>query len=545
MALRRNNGKREHGAAGADAILPPQLLHALLEGLEEGVANVSPDGEILYASSRFAELLRADVFCELAGNGVPKRLFGTKLHRLISAASWSHLDAALSRGAHEPTEGEITVEVRPGSLRTIRLCLRPLPMGGKKTIGVTATEVTELVEKTRALQDSETSLHSLSARILQLQDEERRRIARDLHDITGQELTVVVMSLNQIAKSLDKPGVNVERAIVDAVGLVRKIEDEVRSLSYVLHPPLLDEFGLASALQWYADGFRKRSGIEVEVECPRGLPRFATEKETALFRVVQESLTNVLRHSGSAKAWIRLSIDPAGIRLSVEDEGRGIGGTSAAVTGRKSATGVGILGMRERLQQLGGSLEICPRARGTQVIASVPIDQTEPAAAAAEPPVREPVSDAGGVSGGMDKGVTPRVCRKRILIADDHEVTRQGIRTLLQDEVDLEICGEAQDGMEAVIKTQELNPDLVIMDINMPKAGGFSAANTIRKSGAPAKIIFFTTHTLGELERMSRVAGFEGFVYKTNAAHDLLRGVRAVLSGNKFFNSQVSQARSA
>src|SRR5215469_10704480 len=359
MALRRNNGKREHGAAGADSILQPQLLHALLEGLEEGIANVSPGGEILYANSRFVELLCADSgFREFAGNGIAKRLFGRKLNRLISAASWNDLDAALSRGALEPTEGEITVEVRPGCLRTIRLCLRPL-----------------------------------SARILQLQDQERRRIARDLHDITGQELAVVVMSLNQIAKSLDKPGVNVERAIVDAVGLVRKIEDEVRSLSYVLHPPLLDEFGLASALQWYADGFRKRSGIEVEVECPRGLPRFATEKETALFRVVQESLTNVLRHSGSAKAWIRLSIDPAGIRLSVEDEGRGIGGTSAAVTGRKSATGVGILGMRERLQQLGGSLEICPRARGTQVIASLPIDQTQPAAAAVEASVRGSVSD--------------------------------------------------------------------------------------------------------------------------------------------------------
>ena len=129
------------------------------------------------------------------------------------------------------------------------------------------------------------------------------------------------------------------------------------------------------------------------------------------------------------------------------------------------------------------------------------------------------------------------------MIADDHEVTRQGIRTLLQEELDLEICGEAQDGMEAVTKAEELNPDLVIMDINMPRGGGFSAAHSIRKSGATAKIIFFTTHTLGELERMSRLAGFEGFVCKMNAAHDLLRGVRAVLSGNKFYDSQLIQAR--
>ena len=545
MSLRRSNGKRQNGTAGADAWVGPQFLNVLLEGIDEGVANVSPTGEILYANSRFGELLYADGLFKDQNDDSPKRLLGTNLNQLISAESWDDLKLALIRGSQGSTEGEITVEARPGCRRTIRLCLRPLSLAGKNTIGVTATEVTELIEKTRALQDSEASLHSLSARILQLQDEERRRIARDLHDITGQELAVVVMSLNQIAKNLGRPGLDLQRAILDAVELGRKVEDEVRLLSYLLHPPLLDEFGLGSALQWYADGFKKRSGIAVEVDCPRGLPRLAAEKETALFRVVQESLTNVLRHSGSAKAWIHLSLDSGCMRLSVEDEGRGIDGKLAAITERKSPPGVGILGMRERLQQLGGSLQICPRARGTQVIARLPIEQAEGASASAENMVPEPSAGAGAVSGEIGARAAPRISRKRILIADDHEVTRRGIRTLLQDELDLEICGEAQDGMEAVIKTKELNPDLVIMDINMPRAGGFAAAHDIRKSGASAKIIFFTTHTLAELERMSRMAGFEGFVYKMNAANDLVRGVRAVLSGNKFYDSQLIQARSA
>ena len=393
-SLRRSNGKHQNGTAGTD----PQVLNVLLEGINEGVANVSATGEILYANSRFAELLCAKALFKEPNDDSPKRLVGTNLKQLISAGSWEDLKLALARGSQGPTDGEITVEARPDSRRTIRLCLRPLSTAGKNTIGVTATEVTELIQKTRALQDSEASLHSLSARILQVQDEERRRIARDLHDITGQELAVVLMSLNQIAKNLDGPSLNVQQAIVDAVELVRKVEDEVRSLSYLLHPPLLDEFGLGPALEWYAEGFEKRSGITVEVDCPRGLPRLAAEKETALFRIVQESLTNVLRHSGSGKARIRLSLDSAGMRLSIEDEGRGIDGKLAAITDRKSPAGVGILGMRERLQELGGSLEIRSRARGTQVIASLPIEQTESTSAGAENPVPRPSAGAGEVS---------------------------------------------------------------------------------------------------------------------------------------------------
>jgi PAS domain S-box-containing protein len=532
---RRNNGKPQNSDSALDVAPSRSLLSTLLEGLNEGIANVSPTGEILYANPRFAELVSTDPW---------RRLAGRELKDLVSPASWDELHAALDRGAHEPAEGEIKVATTSGSPRTIRMSLRPVRLARKTTIGVTAAEVTELMEKTRALQDSERSLHTLSARILQLQDEERRRIARDLHDITGQELAVVAMSLNQIVKNLCQPDPNVQRAIVDAVALVRKIEDEVRSLSYLLHPPLLDDFGLASALHWYADGFTKRSGIAVEVECPRSFPRLAAEKEMALFRVIQEGLTNVLRHSGSSKAWIRISFDPVGVRLSVEDEGRGIGGKAAAMAeGRTS--GVGLLGMRERLQQLGGTLEICPRTRGTQVLASLPIERGERATSSSEIPVPQPASGSGQISKESGEAAEAGVCRKRILIADDHEVTRQGIRTLLRDEPDLEICGEARDGMEAVMKARQLNPDLVIMDINMPGAGGFSAARSIRQSGMPAKIIFFTTHTLRELERMSRIAGFEGFVYKTNAAHDLLRGIRTVLAGDKFFDSQAPRTQSA
>lgn len=543
MPVRRNNGKPHNGAAGANSRARYSLLALLLESIDEGVANVTSDGTICYANSRFVQLLSVGLFKELLHGDSASGLVGINLRRLISGSSWNDLERALRQAEHGPTEGELRVETSSSSPRIIHLTLRPVRHGGESSIAVTASEVTELLEKNRVLEDaeaslkdSEASLHTLSARILQLQDQERRRIARDLHDITGQELAVVVMSLNQVTKSLDQPGSDLERIVLDAVQLVRKVEDEIRTLSYVLHPPLLDDFGLGSALQWYADGFQKRSGIAVEVDCPKNVPRLVSEKETALFRVVQEGLTNVLRHSGSRRAWIRLAFDSAAVRVSVEDEGRGIANKSIAQN--KTTSSVGIQGMRERLQQFGGSLQVSPRSRGTKVVATIPFQEADRTVADSEAAAAQLASAARG-DFAEAANAAPAAARKRILIADDHEVTRRGIRTLLQAEQDLEICGEAQDGIEAMAKARELNPDLVIMDVTMPHAGGFTAANAIRGSGAPAKILFFTTHDFGELEKTSRIAGFEGFVRKTNAAHDLLRAVRAVLEGDKFYNSEV------
>src|SRR5262249_46392015 len=148
----------------------------------------------------------------------------------------------------------------------------------------------------------EASVHKMSARLLQVQDEERRRIARDLHDVTGQKLAVCVMSLDRLKGLPDTSGQDTQRSVTQSVNLLREVDSEIRTLSYLLHPPLLDEEGLESALLWFVDGFSKRTGIEVKTEISHGMPRFAMELEVAIFRVVQEALTNVFRHSGSPRA---------------------------------------------------------------------------------------------------------------------------------------------------------------------------------------------------------------------------------------------------
>jgi signal transduction histidine kinase len=529
----------------------PRVLSTLLEGIEEGVAHVSTEGVILYANERFAQLLGAHPADMVEGQA--------RLRDFLSAECWTELDEGLKLAAREPVEGSLRVEDVPDrTVRMIRLALRPVRWKKATTIGVTAAEMTQLMEKNRELQEKESSLHALSARILQLQDEERRRIARDLHDITGQELAVVIMQLMQVAKQ-QRMDAEAEKGIADAASLVKKIEDEIRTLSYVLHPPLLDELGLCAALNWYADGFTKRSSIEVRVEVAQDLPRLTNEKEMALFRVVQEALTNVLRHSGSRKALIRVTFDHEAVVLTVEDEGKGIGRRRLGKAAQEH--GVGIAGMRERLQQLGGGLEMRPLPKGTQVSARVPIRRAEP--------IERPLTEAELLKVAMalghkeEPGATVRtrasageantsatasgasVAKKRVLIADDHEVTRQGIRSLLRDEQDIEICGEAKDGPDAVAKAKQLNPDLIIMDLTMPGGGGFSAANQIRSSGSPAKILLFTTHSSSQLEGLSRMAGFDGIVHKTDGARDLVCGVRAVLGGNKFFRAEAAKASAA
>jgi len=511
-----------------------RIFWELLDGLRVGVANVLPSGQILYANTQFLETLGIPLHRDPAQ---------THLRDFIASACWDEMYAALDRGLRASVEAEIQVATVGEKPRTIRLTLGPV--GGERgsTVRIVATEVTELVETNRALKETEASLRSLSARILQLQDQERRRIARDLHDTTGQELAVIVMTLKHLSDSLDKPGFDARKAILEAVDLARKVNEEIRTLSYLLHPPLLDEFGLGSALKWYVEGFSQRSGIDVAVDVPERLPRFASDKETALFRVVQEGLTNVLRHSGSRKALIRVTAAEGQVQVGVRDEGAGIDSRTLARLGfGAKALGVGIPGLRERLRQLGGGLEISSGPRGTALVATLSTadeaESEESRETVFEAPRRERNDEA-------PREGEPQLVRTKILVVDDHELMRRGIRALLEDQHDLEICGEAKNGSEALQKTGELNPDVIIMDLSMPGSGGLSAANNIRHSGSPAKILVFTNQSLPGIERMVQAAGCSGLVSKAFAGRDLLKGIRALLAGEQFYPGEAAKPQAA
>jgi signal transduction histidine kinase len=227
-------------------------------------------------------------------------------------------------------------------------------------------------QRTAELDSTNKNLRELSARLMQLQDDERRRIARELHDSVGQMLAALGMNLATVGTELQRL-MKTANTVKDSAALVQELSQEVRTISHLLHPPLLDEAGLASALRWYVEGFAQRSKIKVDLEVPADFERLARDSETAIFRTVQECLTNIHRHSASPTARIRIAASDGQISVEVEDRGRGIPPEKQLEMASAGTPGVGIRGMRERFRQLGGTLEIHSNAKGTVVVARLPV----------------------------------------------------------------------------------------------------------------------------------------------------------------------------
>ena len=219
---------------------------------------------------------------------------------------------------------------------------------------------------------NEQELREFSKRLSQSQDDERRRIARELHDSTGQKLSVLAMNLALVKNQINSSEIQFHKMLSDCSALTTDISEEVRTLSYMMHPPLLDECGLETAIQMYLRGINRRVGLEIQVDIPRRLERLDEEAELAIFRIVQASLTNIHLHSGSAKATVKIEHVSEGLAVTISDQGRGIpsGVLDRSPLGR--GTGVGIAGMKERVKYIGGRLEIESSEYGTKVKAIVP-----------------------------------------------------------------------------------------------------------------------------------------------------------------------------
>jgi PAS domain S-box-containing protein len=222
-------------------------------------------------------------------------------------------------------------------------------------------------ERTAELQSANESLRNLSARLLHLQDEERRRLARELHDSVGQILAAIGMNIAIVQAQSHKLDSFGARAVSENAQLVDQVSREIRTISHLLHPPLLEVAGLVSALRWYVDGFSERSKIKVDLEVPEDFGRLPNDAELAIFRVVQECLTNIHRHSGSATAAIRIQQQDGQLTVEVRDGGKGIPLGKQRELIESSRGGVGFGGMRERLRQLGGKIEIQSEGQGTVV----------------------------------------------------------------------------------------------------------------------------------------------------------------------------------
>jgi PAS domain S-box-containing protein len=248
----------------------------------------------------------------------------------------------------------------------------------------------EICTDITARKRAEEAASRLSGRILGIQDEERRRIARELHDSLGQYLAALKMNIDVLGSDAKTGSPEELPVVLDSCSQLLDLAiTETRTISHLLHPPLLDEVGLLSALHWFVEGFSKRSGIHANVDVPSRYERLPQETEIALFRVLQEALTNVHRHSGSTRVDIELRITAPNVWLEVRDYGRGIPEDYLARVREENAqVGVGLAGMRERVRQLGGSLELASTPGGTTIVARIPILKNSTAANATRNPSR-------------------------------------------------------------------------------------------------------------------------------------------------------------
>src|SRR5215475_6911118 len=258
----------------------------------------------------------------------------------------------------------------------------PSERGALTQLGIIAVDVT-------ARRNAEEALRKLSGRLLGIQDQERRRIARELHDSLGQYLAGLKIAIEMLSNS---PNSERNKALLaECSEILEKSITETRTLSHLLHPPLLDEAGFASAASWFVNGFSQRSGIPVSLELPEDMPRLSEAVEIALFRVLQESLTNVHRHSRAPSAEIKVETDAEQISIEVRDHGRGVPKhILEQIQQEGPKLGVGLAGMRERVHELGGTFEVTSGEFGTTVRATIPLSvrpEPEPAKASAEAPM--------------------------------------------------------------------------------------------------------------------------------------------------------------
>ena len=256
---------------------------------------------------------------------------------------------------------DLPLQSKSGLRRDVEFVSNVYSEDGRNVIQCNIRDITERKQ-------AQDEVRQLSGHLLRARDEERRRIGRELHDSTAQELVAVAVNLDLVQQRSAGRDVTTDNLLADSQAILEQSQRELRTLAYQLHPPVLDEVGLAGAVQEYAAGFTERSGIKVTLDASPALGRLPAETERALFRMVQESLGNVHRHSGSPTATIRIAREAAAVTLEVTDKGCGL---RVRGDGTVAKAGVGLAGMRERVRQLGGQFEIESSGRGTTVRAIV------------------------------------------------------------------------------------------------------------------------------------------------------------------------------
>jgi|GEM_PF-162622 len=486
------------------------------------LANNSPiavyivqDGKLQFVNSQFQH--HAGV-----GEG---ELLGTDASRFVLAedrASVRQMAEAMLKG-ERPNPYEYRFVGPGGRIKWVMEQVAPIQHNGRPATLGTFMDITERKQSEETLVRSESQLRLLSQRILEVQEEERARIARELHDQLGQELVALKIEAVVLKEELAKSPRLRERAR-GVLDLIDRLDTTAHRIAVSIRPEILDKLGLVKAIQWYAEDFERRSGISCPVEAPNDELVLPKAVSTCAYRILQEALVNVWKHSRASQAKVKVTSGHGVVNICVSDNGVGMD------LGRLSeGTSLGLLGMRERASLVGGRITMRRnRGAGLRVAAHLPLSVAQTGTGAGA----ELASAQTAVSKPWTKSAI------RVLLVDDHSLVRAGLRRVLEQAPDIRIIAEACDGREAVDKYQEVSPDMVVMDISMPELDGMEASKRILSLYPQARILMLTRFHEEQYAIRTLKAGCLGYLTKGSSTQQLHHAVRAVARGKRFLSEE-------
>jgi PAS domain S-box-containing protein len=498
-----------------------ERFRCAMNSTAEGIYTIDTQGKVTYINSS----------AETMFGWTSAELLGKKMH---DVTHYRHPDGTpfpasqcpglqvLEKGIQLRDHKDVFIR-KDGTFFPVVFSSSPLKSDGR-TVGVVVCFRDDSMRRQeeealrQELEDSTSKLRELSGKLLQIQDEERRRIARELHDGVGQLIVALNLNLSKLNDEKDNLSPTARQSLDENSRLTEQALQEIRTMSHLLHPPLLDEMGLEAALRWYGDGFAERSKISVSMDLAPGfsdgLPR---DLALSLFRTVQECLTNVHRHSGSSTAHVRISRSSRQITLVVQDEGKGIPFEIQSRISSGASFGVGLRGMRERIRQFGGRMDIRSDPGGTQIVVVLPVPS--------EPERRQNEFQTVGHATEQTAFGNSGRARATILIIDD-EAAGLLPRKLLLESAGYRVI-DAQSGAQGLQIFQSEQVDAVILDYWMSGMKGTAVASELKRINPAVPIIVLSG--MSDLPGEASGTVDQWIVKGSTRAEQLLDSVAALL----------------